>query len=128
MTRRGGLGRVGSRRRRRGSMLRRLFVLGLGAASGAGVSVPALAQDDPLPSWNGGAAKKAILDFVAHTTAVGGREFVPVPERIATFDNDGTLWTEQPIYFQFAFAIDRVKAQAAQHPEWKEREPFKSVL
>jgi len=86
------------------------------------------AQADPLPSWNDGAPKKAIFDFIARTTTAGSGDFVAVPERIATFDNDGTLWTEQPIYFQFAFAIDRVKALAPQHPEWKDREPFKSVL
>src|SRR5437762_5995601 len=83
---------------------------------------------DPLPSWNKGPTKQAILDFVAKVTKEGGPDFVPVPERIATFDNDGTLWTEMPVYFQFAFAMDRVKALAPQHPEWKEREPFKSVL
>jgi hypothetical protein len=83
---------------------------------------------DRLPSWNDGPAKKAILDFVARTTTDGAPDFVPVPQRIAVFDNDGTLWAEQPIYFQFAFAIDRVKALAAQHPEWKEREPFKSAI
>jgi phosphoglycolate phosphatase-like HAD superfamily hydrolase len=103
---------------------RSLFGLAVLVATGSS----ALAQTDPLPSWNDGAAKRALLDFVARTTAAGGADFVPVPERIAVFDNDGTLWTEQPIYFQFAFAIDRVKALAGQHPEWKEREPFKSVL
>ena len=88
----------------------------------------AFAQADPLPSWNETAPKRAILDFIARTTAIGGADFVPVPERIAVFDNDGTLWTEQPAYFQLAFALDRVKALAPQHPEWKDREPFKSVL
>jgi hypothetical protein len=87
-----------------------------------------VAQTDPLPSWNDGAAKTAILEFVRRTTAAGGADFVAVPERIATFDNDGTLWSEQPIYFQFAFAIGRVKALAPRHPEWQTREPFKSVL
>ena len=109
-------------------MLRRSFGLGLAAAGIVVVSRAGFAQNDPLPSWNDGGAKRAILDFVARTTAVAGRDFVPVPERIATFDNDGTLWTEMPVYFQFAFAMDRVKALAPQHPEWKEREPFKSVL
>jgi len=109
-------------------MLRRGFLV-LGTAAGLlGGSASAFAQADPLPSWNDGAPKKAILDFVSRTTASGGADFVPVDQRIATFDNDGTLWTEQPIYFQFAFAIDRVKALAPQHPEWKDREPFKSVL
>ena len=68
---------------------------------------------DPLPSWNEGAAKRAILDFVKCATNKDCPEFIPPAERIATFDNDGTLWSEQPIYFQFAFAIDRVKAEAA---------------
>ena len=72
--------------------------------------------------------KRSILDFIARTTTLGGPDFVPVPERIACFDNDGTLWTEQPVYFQVAFAMDRVKALAPQHPEWKTQEPFKSVL
>jgi len=109
-------------------MLRRGF-LALGTAAGlmAG-GAGAFAQVDPLPSWNDGAPKKAILDFVSRTTAAGGADFVPVDQRIATFDNDGTLWTEQPVYFQFAFAIDRVKALAPQHPDWKDREPFKSAL
>ena len=83
---------------------------------------------DPLASWNEGQAKRSITDFVAKVTKVGSPEFVPPAERIATFDNDGTLWAEQPLYFQFLFAIDRVKAQASEHPEWKEKEPFKSLL
>jgi phosphoglycolate phosphatase-like HAD superfamily hydrolase len=85
-------------------------------------------QADPLPSWNDGAVKKSITDFVARTATAGGADFVPVDQRIATFDNDGTLWSEQPIYFQVAFAIDRVKAMAPQRPAWKTTEPFKSVL
>src|SRR5262245_16763042 len=88
----------------------------------------AKAQPDPLPSWNEGPAKKAITEFVARVTTPGGSDFVPVAERIATFDNDGTLWAEQPIYFQLAFAFDRVKALVPQHPEWKDQEPFKSLL
>src|SRR6516225_11393601 len=83
---------------------------------------------DPLPSWNEGAAKQSILDFVARVTKEGGPDFVPVAERIATFDNDGTLWAEQPMYVQLAFTIDRVKALAPQHPEWKTKEPFASLL
>ncbi len=82
---------------------------------------------DPLPSWNDGGAGKAITDFVTRVTTPG-KDFVPEPERIAVFDNDGTLWAEQPMYFQLAFAIDRVKALAPQHPEWKDKEPFKSIL
>ncbi len=88
----------------------------------------ALAQSDPLPSWKDGAVKSAITDFVAKVTQEGGPDFVKPEERIAVFDNDGTLWSEQPIYFQAAFALDRVKAMAAQHPEWKDAEPYKSVL
>jgi phosphoglycolate phosphatase-like HAD superfamily hydrolase len=88
----------------------------------------ATAQTDPLPSWNEGAAKKAIIGFVARVTAPDGPDFVAPPERIATFDNDGTLWTEQPVYFQVAFAFDRVRALAPQHPEWKDKQPFKAVL
>jgi phosphoglycolate phosphatase-like HAD superfamily hydrolase len=84
--------------------------------------------DEPLPSWNAGPAKRAVVDFVKRVTTPGGPEFVPEPERIATFDNDGTLWAEQPVYFQMMFALDRVKALAPEHPEWKEKEPFKSVL
>lgn len=86
------------------------------------------AAADPLPSWNDGATKKAITDFVAAVTTPGSPDFVPPPERIATFDNDGTLWSEQPMYVQLAFAIDRVHALAPDHPEWKDTEPFKSVL
>jgi phosphoglycolate phosphatase-like HAD superfamily hydrolase len=89
--------------------------------------IPASAAD-PLPSWNDGKSKKAIIDFVGKNTKEGSPDFVPVAERIAVFDNDGTLWSEQPIYFQFAFAMDRVKALADKHPEWKEKQPFKGVL
>ena len=88
----------------------------------------ARATADPLASWNDGAVKKSIVDFVAKVTKEGSPDFVRPEERIATFDNDGTLWAEQPIYFQFAFAIDRVKALAPRHPEWKERQPFAAVL
>jgi phosphoglycolate phosphatase-like HAD superfamily hydrolase len=88
----------------------------------------AVGQSDPLASWNDGASKKSITDFVARVTTPGGPDFVPVPERIATFDNDGTLWCEQPMYFQVAFALDRMKALSAQHPEWKDTQPFKAVL
>jgi phosphoglycolate phosphatase-like HAD superfamily hydrolase len=88
----------------------------------------ALAQSDPLPSWNEGAAKKSITDFVARATTQGGADFVPADQRIAAFDNDGTLWCEQPVYFQLAFAFDQVKAMAPQHPEWKTTQPFKALL
>jgi hypothetical protein len=86
------------------------------------------AQADPLPSWNNGAAKKSIVAFVKATTTKGSPKFVPLQERIATFDNDGTLWAEQPMYFQLLFALDRVKILAPQNPEWKEREPFASLI
>ncbi|WP_342729171.1 HAD family hydrolase [Bradyrhizobium sp. B097] len=86
------------------------------------------AQADPLPSWNDGAAKTAITDFVARVTRQGSADFVAPAERIATFDNDGTLWTEQPFYFQLAFALDRVKAMAPQHPKWRTQQPFKALL
>lgn len=83
---------------------------------------------DPLPSWNDVASKKSIIAFVEKTTKEGSTDFVPVPERIATFDNDGTLWAEKPFYFQLFFALDRVRALAPQHPEWKTQEPFASLL
>jgi hypothetical protein len=83
---------------------------------------------DPLPSWNNGSAKKSIVDFVAKVTKEGGEDFVPVAERIAAFDNDGTLWCEYPIPVQLAFALDRVKALAPKHPEWKEKQPFKAII
>lgn len=85
-------------------------------------------EKDPLPSWNEGGSKKAILDFVNKTTMAGSPGFIPIPDRIACFDNDGTLWSEQPMYFQLAFVMDRIKALAPQHPEWKDTQPFKAVL
>jgi phosphoserine phosphatase len=88
----------------------------------------AQAQTDPLPSWNDGQAKQSIISFVEKVTTPGSPDFVPVPDRIATFDNDGTLWCEQPMPVQFYFALDRVKALAPQHPEWKTKEPFASLL
>ncbi|WP_049735419.1 HAD family hydrolase [Rhizobium ecuadorense] len=94
----------------------------------AALASPAAAQTDLLPSWNDGASKQAILDFVAGVTAEGGPDYVVPEERIAVFDNDGTLWAEQPLYFQVLFAIDRAKALAPQHPEWKDKEPFASLL
>jgi len=83
---------------------------------------------DPLPSWNHGKVKQSIINFVAKVTKQGSPNFVPPAERIATFDNDGTLWAEQPLYFQFLFAFDRVKALAPKHPEWKDKDPFASLL
>jgi hypothetical protein len=84
--------------------------------------------DDPLPSWNAGPAKQSIVNFVAKVTKEGPPDFIPPEERIATFDNDGTLWAEQPMYFQLFFTLDRVKALAPRHPEWKTKEPFASLL
>jgi phosphoserine phosphatase len=91
------------------------------------VSGSALAQD-PLPAWNDGPAKKAILEFVAEVTNEKGRDYVEPAERIAVFDNDGTLWVEYPMYTQVLFAFDRVKKLAPQHPEWKIKQPFKALL
>src|SRR5882762_9930193 len=100
----------------------------LPALSGLLRPIPALAQTDALPSWNDGPAKTSIIDFVGRVTTQGGADFIPVEQRIATFDNDGTLWCEQPMYVQLAFALDRVKAMAPLHPEWKDKQPFKAVL
>ena len=86
------------------------------------------AQTDFLPSWNDGSAKQSIVLFVKRVATAGSPDYVTPAERIAVFDNDGTLWAEQPFYFQIAFALDRVKALAEQHPEWKEKPPFKTVL
>jgi hypothetical protein len=89
----------------------------------------AIAQESgPLSSWHDGPARAAIVDFVAGVTLAGSPDFVPEPERIAVFDNDGTLWCEQPIYVQAAFAFDRVRALAPQHPDWQNRQPFKALL
>jgi phosphoglycolate phosphatase-like HAD superfamily hydrolase len=108
-------------------------IVALGVVAGAcaprGEVAPAVeVVVDPLPSWNEGAAKQSILDFVARVSDPASPDFVPAAERIATFDNDGTLWSEKPVYFQLLFAIDRVKAMAAEHPEWKDKQPFKGVL
>jgi hypothetical protein len=85
-------------------------------------------QGDGLPSWNEGPTKKSIIDFVVRATSQGGAEFVPVEQRVATFDNDGTLWVEQPMYVQLAFILDRVRALASQNPDWADKQPFKAVL
>ncbi|MEY3828069.1 MAG: hypothetical protein RLZZ148_2896 [Cyanobacteriota bacterium] len=87
-----------------------------------------LAQTDTLPSWNNGQVKESIIKFVTGVTTQGSPDFVPVAERIAVFDNDGTLWSEKPFYNQFAFIVDRVKEMAPQHPEWREQQPFKAIL
>ncbi len=107
-------------------MRRRAFIGGL-VAAGA-FARAAVAQGDPLPSWNDGPSRRRILDFVNRTTTPGHPDWVPVPERIATFDNDGTLWCEQPIYTQVQFAVDRARAMATRNPALRDREPFRSVL
>ena len=116
-----------------------LVTVGCGHAAGGGDSPaaetsrttagsPATSSgSDALRSWNDGAAKRAIVEFVTRVTKQGSADFVPVPERIATFDNDGTLWAEKPVPFQLLFAFDRIKALAPQHPEWATKEPFASV-
>ena len=96
------------------------------SATGAAAGVPP--RTNALPSWNDGPAKKELLYFLWRVTREGGPDFVPADARIAVFDNDGTLWSEQPMYVQAAFAIDRVKTLASQHPDWKKRQPFKGVL
>jgi hypothetical protein len=95
---------------------------------GLPIPPPAQAQTDPLASWNDGATKQSILDFVAAVAREGSPDFVPAPRRVATFDNDGTLWCEQPMYVQLAFALDRVKELAPMHPDWKDKQPFKAAL
>lgn len=89
---------------------------------------PAVYAEDPLPSWNDGASKQSIVTFVESVTDSSKESYVKPEERIAVFDNDGTLWAEQPVYFQLAFVIDRIKELAPAHPEWKEQQPFKAVL
>ena len=98
------------------------------AAFALSPKVLAFAQADPLPSWNGGRAKQAILEFVTRVTTESNPSFVKPEARIAAFDNDGTLWAEQPVYFQLAFALDEIRRLGPQHPEWKDEEPFKSAL
>ena len=109
----------------RRTFLARLLVLGLLSFT----SFEARAADrDPLPSWNDGPTKQSILDFVAAVTKEGGPAYVAPAERVATFDNDGTLWIEQPMYIQLAFALDRVRTLAPQNPDWKKKQPFRAVL
>jgi phosphoglycolate phosphatase-like HAD superfamily hydrolase len=106
---------------------RKIAAVGLAVLCAAWAAGPARAAG-PLPSWQDTGPKKAIVSFVEKVTKEGSADFVPLPERIAVFDNDGTLWAEQPVYFQVFFLIDRVKAMAPEHPEWQEREPFASLL
>jgi len=107
--------------------MRRNFMLAV-ALSAAIVVSAAAAAADAWPSWNEGKTKQSIVSFVEKVTTAGSPDFVTPAERIATFDNDGTLWAEQPMYFQLFFALDRVKALAPKHPEWKGKEPFASLL
>jgi phosphoglycolate phosphatase-like HAD superfamily hydrolase len=102
-----------------------LVLIGLNSSPAIGAEQ---GKSDSLPSWNEGASKKSIVDFVARVTREGGPDYVKPEERIATFDHDGTLWAEQPMYFQIAFAMDRVKALAPKHPDWKNKQPFKAVF
>jgi hypothetical protein len=110
------------------SHLRTTLASVLALAASLAFATRALAQTDPLPSWRSGATKQAIVAFVRATTDRSSPEFVPPAERIATFDNDGTLWVEHPMYTQLVFALDRVKALASRHPEWKTKQPFEAVL
>lgn len=91
-------------------------------------SSAAVAAEEPLPSWNDTNAKKSVVDFIENVTTPGSDGFIPPAERIAVFDNDGTLWSEQPMYFQALFLFDRIRTLAPQHPEWNEKEPFASVI
>lgn len=93
-----------------------------------GINLPVAIAQDALPSWNDGTAKAAIVEFVARVTRQGGTDYVTPAERVAVFDNDGTLWSEHPMYVQLAFSFDRVKAMAPMHPDWKDKQPFKAVL
>lgn len=101
---------------------------GLVLAAASAMQAVAQGSADPLPSWRDGARKRAILDFLSATTTAGSTDFVPPTERLAVFDNDGTLWVEQPMYTQLAFALDRLRALAPQHPQWQSQEPFRSAL
>lgn len=92
------------------------------------VSAAAAAETDPLPSWNDSPTKQAIVGFVKKVTKESGPDYVRPEDRIATFDNDGNLWAEKPVYFQLLFAIDRVKGLASEHPEWKDKQPFKAAI
>lgn len=108
--------------------IRILLMPVLALSASIAVSFSAVAQSDPLPSWNDGANKQAIVSFVQAVTTQDSPDYVTPGDRVATFDNDGTLWVEHPMYTQLAFALDRVKALAPQHPEWKTTQPFQAVL
>jgi hypothetical protein len=106
--------------------MRRHLLMAITLAAALALALSAAAE--PLPSWNEKQAKRAIVDFVQRVTSDGGTDFVPLQKRIAVFDNDGTLWIEKPMYVQLAFALDRLKALALTHPEWKDKQPFKAAL
>ena len=110
------------------SCVRSARFLVLVLAASLALATTAFAEGEPLASWNDGKTRQAIVEFVQKVTTPGSPDFVPEEDRIATFDNDGTLWVEHPMYTQLAFALDRIKALAPQHPEWKTRQPFKAVL
>ncbi|WP_254532919.1 HAD family hydrolase [Natrinema gelatinilyticum] len=126
--------RVTRRTALRGAGLASLLAMGTGSARAQRTVLNADTHQsqkettEPLPSWNDGQAKQAILTFVEAVTTPDSPDFVPPAERIATFDNDGTLWVERPVYAQLAFAIDRIRELAPQHPEWEDEQPFKAVL
>lgn len=105
-----------------------LAALGAALALAACAPMPGAPGADPLPSWNEGPAKQRIVDFVKAVGTPGGKDYVAPAERIAVFDNDGTLWLEYPMYTQFLFVFDRIKALAPQHPEWRDKEPYRSVI
>lgn len=114
--------------KRRSFLMTSVAAFGLALVEGGGGPGAAFAQADPLPSWNDTAPRQAILSFVQAVTTEGSPDFVPPSERVAVFDNDGTLWVESPIYTQLAFAMDRVRALAPDHPEWASTQPFQAVL
>ena len=112
------------------SLTRRRWLAALGASLALAACAPMApaTAPDPLPSWNAGTNKQRVVDFVTAVTTEGGRDYVAPGDRIATFDNDGTLWLEYPLYTQVRFVFDRIRQLAPQHPEWKDREPYKSVI
>src|SRR5262245_7778415 len=113
---------------RRRMMMSIIAGLLLAIFGGSQLSAAEPAKSEALASWNEGPSKKSIVDFVARVIQEGGPDYVAPADRIATFDHDGTLWAEQPMYFQIMFAMDRVRAMAPKHPDWKTKQPFKAVL
>ncbi len=109
-------------------MRSRFTSIAIATFAAAAVLLGGCASSNKLASWNDGPAKQSLVTFVDRVTTPGSPDFIPAGQRLAVFDNDGTLWAEQPMYFQFLFAVDRVKALAPQHPEWKTTEPFASLL